>query len=81
MRTPQKIKTYYLGMVFGRSNFLEMNAINMLRMTLVIDETTEAATCNMLVIKIMLEIDEQKALTLLSEYMTPMLSLQKQNFA
>lgn len=46
---PQKINKYSLGILFGLSKYLAMTAIMIPRMTLEIEEITEAETCSMLV--------------------------------
>ena len=42
IRTPQKIKEYYLGIEFGRSKYLAMIVIKMASKTLETADTTEA---------------------------------------
>jgi hypothetical protein len=42
--TPQKIKTYYLGILLGLSKYLAITLIIIPKMTLVIEETTDAET-------------------------------------
>jgi hypothetical protein len=63
-------------MVLGLRIFEEITAMTILRMTLVMDDTKDAATCSKFVTRIMLETEEQKALTVASVYITSMLLLQ-----
>ena len=54
-----------------------MRIVNMM---LVIDETTEAATCKMLVTNTIVEIYEQKVSTTVQVYIASILALQQQYF-
>jgi hypothetical protein len=76
MRTPQKINTYSFGIVLGLSIFSEIKAITILRITLVIEERTEAATCSIFVMRIIVVIEEQKVLTSELVYNASILLLQ-----
>lgn len=63
-KTPQKMNMYSFGMLLGRNRYFEMTVIMIPRITLVTEDTTEAATCRILVIRTVLEIDEQNRFTL-----------------
>lgn len=59
--TPQNMNTYSLGTLAGRRQYLAITAITIARITLVIEDRTEADICRALVIKTLFVIELQKA--------------------
>lgn len=60
-KIPQNIKTYSFGIVFGLKRLLAITDITIPNITLVIEESTDAAICKAFVMSIIVEILEQKS--------------------